>query len=211
VKLHIPEYYLFPKKIVYAGDRHDGLGPASEGATQNSQISDFGILLRLSDLQPIRTEQDQQDWEAAFNTLLFRQTWMMVDFDSIYLVDRNPYEGHYMLPRFGPFDRDKDLAYGLVHFESTQTIDDGMRGSNTYGHVEYFFDLPNLTRIECETHKMRVPPFSLHDDCDHYFFIPELNVVAHAFYTKKDLPRWRELEERVRDIVHTFIVSSSTE
>jgi hypothetical protein len=179
VKLRIPEYYLFPKKIVYEGERHDGLGPASEGATLNSKISDFGILLRLSDLQPIRTEQDQQDWESAFHKPFFQQTWMMVDFDNVYSVDHNPYEGHYMLPRFGPYDRDKNLVFGLVHFESIQTVEDGMRGGNSYGHVEYFL-------------------------------VPELNVVAKAFYTKKDLPRWREFEERVRHIAHTFIVSTST-
>lgn len=210
VKIRIPEYYLFPKKIIYKGESHDGLGPASEGATSESRILDFGILLRLSDLQPIRAEQDQREWESAFSTMQFQKTWMMVDFDNLYPVVRNPNPGHYMLPRFGPFDQDKNLVYGLVHFESDQTVEDGMRGSNSYGHVEYFFDLPNLTVIECETHKMRVPPFALHDYCQHTFFIPELNVSAKAFYTKKDLPRWRELEERVRGIAHTFIVGSST-
>jgi hypothetical protein len=205
IKLRIPEYYLFPKKIVYEGERHDGLGPASEGATQDSQIINFGLLLRVANLQPIRTDQDRQDWFHSQHVWA-DSSWMMVDFDNIYPIDRNPNPGHYMLPRFGPFDQDANFEYGLVHFESVQPISQGENDSREYGHVEYFFDLKNLTRIECDTIQTKVKPFKIFSTCQHRFFVPELNAMAEAFYAKKDLPRWREIEAHIRNIVHTFIV-----
>jgi hypothetical protein len=203
VKLQIPDYYLFPKKIVYEGERHDGLGPASEGATSDSRIVNFGLLLRTSNLQPIRTEQDRLDWLHA-QYVWADSSWMMVDFDNIYPIDRTQSPRHYMLPEYGPFDRDDNLSYGLTHYESEQPISQGEHDSRVYGHVEYFFDLGNLTRIECDTIQTKTKPLRVFTTCDHRFFIPELNVMAEAFYSKRDLYRWREIETRVREIVHTF-------
>ncbi len=202
LELRIPAYYLM-NHVVYKGEAHDGTGPASEGATQKSEIDDFGILLRLSNLQPIRSEQDRRDWDAAFSKTFFKRTWMMVDFDNHYPV-RAVSDIPDMIPSWGPYDLDSKSVYGLTHYESIQSIDEADRKGSA--HVEYFYKRSSMTTIICETRRMMVRPFDTYNSCEHHFFVPELKLMAEAFYTKKDLPRWREIEARVSEIARSFVV-----
>lgn len=207
VKLKIPEMML-DAGFTYEGEpRGLMLSTASTAATFDSRINDFAINVRLSDLQPIRTPQDRRDWIQAQYHQLLQTTWMGVDFDNQYPLptDKPPY-GARMLPNFGPFDMDSNKPFGLVHFESVQSVDDGDKNGQFHGHAEYFFDESSMTTIECETHRQVKEPFALFSSCHHRFLVPELHIVVTAYYRKKDLPRWREIESRVREIAHGFIV-----
>lgn len=206
-KLRIPTYYLH-YGVVYEGDRRDGLGAASTTATQDSRIDNFGILLRMSTLEPIRTEQDRKDWQDASMQTDFEKTWLMVTFDNHYPPPAKAKDHQEsMLETCGPYIPGKAMHYGLVHYESVQTIEDGSRSA--CGHVEYFFDDKSMTTITCQTHKIKVAPFSTFDTCHNYFLVPEFHLLAEAFFTKKDLPRWAEIEERVRAIARSFVVQKS--
>ncbi|SME94199.1 hypothetical protein SAMN06295900_101183 [Trinickia caryophylli] len=202
VRLRIPKYYL-QYGVVYVGDRRDGSGSASRVVTQNSQIDNFGILLRLSNLEPVLTEQDRNDFRAATSKTFFEKTWMMVSFDNHYPPPTGGSDRPEMVEHWGPFILNKERPYGLMQWESRQSVDDGMRGF--YGHVEYFYNKSTITTIKCSTLRKKVPPFDTFDHCEHHFIVPELNLMAEAFYTKKDLYRWREIEARVNDIAHSFI------
>ncbi|WP_321899961.1 hypothetical protein [Paraburkholderia heleia] len=201
VKLKIPDNYLM-NGVEYEGERRDGTD-SGLAETKQSKIDNFGILLRLSTLRPIETDADLHDWHAAQSKPIFQKNWMMVSFDNHYPIKKNS-DGPDMIPAWGPYVADKIMPYGLMHFESTQSVDDGAR--NQYGHVEYFYNRSTLTTIMCQTHKPRTPPFNDFSICHHYFFIPDLNVMAEAFYTKNDVSRWKKIEDEVKKIAHSFIV-----
>jgi hypothetical protein len=205
-ELCVPEYYLFPKKIVYEGDRHDGLDPASAGATEKSRISDFSILVRADNFQPIKTENDRRDWIRS-QYVWADSSWLMLDFDVTFPKDRPQNIARIMNPRYGPFSRSKDLSFGLIRYESDQPIDEPEDGSREYGFVEYFFDPKNLTQIKCDTNRTVTKPFRVFARCEHRFFIPELNVMVDTSYSKGNLSRWQEVEVRVRKIANYFIAN----
>ena len=206
VRLRIPNYYLH-YGVVYEGDRRDGLGVASTAAAQGARIDNFGILLRMSTLQPIRTERDKEDWQVASARADFEKEWLMITFDNHYppfLAPPRPMD--YMLQHLGPYSLDKRLPFGLVHYESDRNTGEAQQGAGSYGHVEYFFDDASVTQIFCRTTKMVVAPYSELSFCQQHFLIPELHQMAEAFYTKKDLSRWVEIETHVKAIVHSFVV-----
>jgi hypothetical protein len=206
VKLWIPKYYLL-HGVVYEGGERIGLGAASSAVTQNSRIDNFGILVRLSTFQPIQSVEDREDWKEASMHADLEKKWLMVAFDNHYPPPSTPpLHAAYMISRWGPYIPDKKLPYGLVHYESTQSVEDGMKNSDLYGHVEYFFDDASMTAIFCQTTRMVVPPFSQIESCEHRFLVPDLHLMAEAFYTKKDLSRWVEIEGRMRAIANSFIV-----
>lgn len=202
VRLKIPKYYLL-HNIVYVGGQRDGRGPASQAVTQSSEIDNFGILLRLSNLEPITTERDREDWSAALSKPLFQKTWMMVSFDNHYPPPREGADKPAMIAHWGPYVLDKQYPYGLMHLASTQSADDGARGF--YGHVEYYYDKATETTIQCNTRRIKASPFDTFETCDHQFLIRELHLMAEAFYTEKDLYRWRDIETKVNDIAHSFV------
>ncbi|MGF6771955.1 hypothetical protein P3T18_004443 [Paraburkholderia sp. GAS199] len=178
----------------------------SSGNSQYKNISDFGILVRLSNFSPRVSPQDWKDWSAASTKAhpSFMKSWMMADFDNRHRVDLAqldmPEKLHEDDAHWGPFVRDKNLENGLIHYESVQSVDD-----NPVGHVEYFYQKSSRTTILCKTHRVHVAPFDTYDECQHYFFVPDLNVMAEAFYTKADLPRWNEIESQIKKTVHSFI------
>jgi len=203
VKLSMPSNYIQGAVIYAAKDGQRG-GPASEATTQDSKIDNFGILLKLSDLQPMKTYRDRDDWNHALATSRpsFESSWMMVAFDNHYPLQTYwPNNAPNLLP-WGPYDQDQELRFGLEHFESVKSVDEDA----LHGHVEYFYSPSSHTTILCQTRRRKVEPFDTFDTCHHYFVVPELNVTAEAFYTKKDLPRWHEFEDRAREIAHSFVV-----
>ncbi|MCQ0034714.1 hypothetical protein [Burkholderia glumae] len=206
VRLKIPESYL-DGGFTYEGEPIGGFDTASTAATFDSRVTDFGFLVRLSTLQPMHTNQDHRDWIEAERHTYYPETWMAVDFDNRYPVinDTRPY-GSRMLYVTGPYDIDSNKPFGLVHYESILSVDDGEKNNLFRGHTKYFLDNYSSTVIECETHRQRVKPFALFSSCHHRFLVPELNVMTQAFYTKKDLYRWREIESRVKEIAHGFVV-----
>lgn len=173
-----------------------------------NRIAEFGILLRISNLSPVTTEQDRRDWRQASSTTKpsFLNAWMMVDFDSRYPIDWNI--NHEMPANLmkdpahtGPFIRDEFAPFGLHHYTSVQPVDNG----GPHGHMDYFYSDSSLTNIVCETNRTKVPPLYTYDECHHRFLVPELHVVAEAFYTKNDLKNWKLFEEHIRLIAKDFI------
>lgn len=203
VNVHIPQQYLL-HHIVYAGEHRDGSGPASAATTNDSSIDNFSILVRLSDLQPLTTEADRQDWRDALSKPLFSRTWMMVSFDNHYSIPPASDTTPRMVSIWGPYIRDETSRYGLQHFASVQSVDDGARG--LYGHVEYFFQADSRTTIMCQTRRKKVAPFDTFSICEHHFLVPELHVMAEAVYTEPDVARWHRIEQRIREIAHSFVV-----
>ena len=107
-----------------------------------------------------------------------------------------------MIPEWGPYTLEKNRPFGLMHFGSMQSVDDGAK--HMYGHVEYFYDKSTETTILCNTLRKKVPPFDTFDTCHQVFLVPKIQVMAGAYYTKKDIYRWREIEKKVIQIIDDF-------
>ncbi|MFD1554827.1 hypothetical protein ACFSHT_04165 [Paraburkholderia silviterrae] len=200
VNLKIPRYYLFAP-VIHEGEPRIDISGIAQTAHKDPEIDTFGMLLRMSNLQPIRTEQDKQDWLVASRQTMFMRSWLMVSLDKRYHLNLDK-DRPDMIPEWGPYILDKNHPFNLMHFESVQSVDDGME--QMYGHVEYFYDKTTDTTIFCQTFRMRVTPFSTFDICQQRFLVPKLHVMASATYTKKDLYKWPEIEGRIVALIDSF-------
>jgi hypothetical protein len=202
VRLRIPKrYFLSGIQFHPRTDRSSGI---------DRQIDLFDVRVRLSSFEPVVTAQDRQDWDLAMSRARpsYWESWLTVDFDNRYpinwSINKDMPDGLRKDPaHWGPFVRDRSKPYGLVHYESMQTID----SSQAHGRMEFFYDDASLTQISCETSRIKVPPFDTYDHCHHQFLILGLHVMAVAGYGKKDLPRWKEIERRVNQIASSFVVN----
>ncbi|WP_321900119.1 hypothetical protein [Paraburkholderia heleia] len=199
VPLNIPEEYLL-EPVHYLSN--------SQNQNHDNEIAIFEIRVRLADFRPITTENDRKEWNFDMSRARpsYWENWLTVGFDNRHPVNKsinkNLPDGLRQDPaHWGPFILDKTKPYGLSHYASTQTID----SSQVHGRMEYFYDGQSLTQIVCETSRIKVAPFSTYDRCNHRFLIPQLNVMAEAIYAKKDLPRWKEIEQHVIEITNRFV------
>lgn len=212
IKISIPHYYLL-SGVQYEGEEPLMMIPRKYIPTFDTNIQDFAILLRLSNMQPIRTDQDERDYDQAQRNsghVSSYETWTTIGFSPKWYDDTGSLKGvvtewetdkaHW----WGPFVMQKERISGLVHEDSTQPIHNDKDG---VGHFDFFYDDGTFdTFIYCQTFRRLVPPNDLFNSCNHLFVIPELKVVAEATYTKNDLPRWREIEKESKSIIHSFIV-----
>jgi len=107
---------------------------------------------------------------------------------------------------WGPYIKQKERIYGLTHSISVQTVD--KHSPNTLGQFEFFFDDDKSTTfISCESVRRKVPPFDTFSTCKIDFLIPEIKVFVEAIVTKKDLSRWREIEDKANKDFRSFIVT----
>lgn len=210
IKLSIPNYYLL-SGVQYKGEEPLSQERRSVSPTLETPIESFAILLRLSNLQPIRTAQDQEDRRQSEQTArpFIAETWTMIGFyPKLYLENDGslkPAYDNWVKDHgyWGPFV-EKEPIFGLNHMISVQSIDNG---SNNHGQFEFFFDRGNWTTfIYCETQRARITPFDTVTHCTDMFVLPDLKVVAEADMTKKDLYRWREINQTVDNIAKSFIV-----
>lgn len=206
VRLSIPDNYL-----ISPIDFREPVKPSDAGSSKVKseylEINDFSILMRLSNFQPRISKQDEKDWLTASTRArpTFMASWLMVDFDNRHPVDLSlpnemPDRLHQDPANWGPYVRNQDLYHGLTHYESVKSVDD-----DPVGHVEYYYREGSHTTIVCNTERIKVAPFDTHDVCKHYFEIPELHLMAEAFYTKSDLHRWNQIEAEVLKTVHQFV------
>src|SRR5262249_41523104 len=128
IKLSIPQNYLL-SGVHYRGDevwkRSQAPPPVR---TFDSEIQDFSLLLRESNLQPVRNEQDRADYleygrtanprpDNRWLTTEFLPDWFVVNEGKLQAVfDR------YMKDeaKWGPFIPQDKNVYGMKHAVSTQ-------------------------------------------------------------------------------------------
>jgi hypothetical protein len=181
----------------------------SDPAKSIKEIKKISIVLRLSNFQPIKTDQDEKDWFTASNSMSSPyETWTRVEFDPkgysadgfAFKSEVDSYERDDV--HWGPFIRQPQDEYGLLHSVSVRPVE--------YAVDEYFYDdNQGSTLIKCKTFHRKGSPFDTFDECDMNFLIPEIKLIATAEITKKSLPRWREIEQQVTGIVHSFVVTES--
>jgi hypothetical protein len=208
VKLRVPNRYLVGP-VGYVDPQISNLQENARNDTKQPAIAYFSLLLRLSNFKPIESSADENDWIAATSTgrPAFDSAWLIVDVDNRSSAVRNTNAN---FPKWlkedpvhrGPFVRDSASRHGLVHYESTQSVD----ASPLNSHYEYFYDADSDTNIVCNTKRSKMPPFDTFDSCQHRFFDAEINVMLVMSYKKNDLPRWKLIEKSVRQTIHSFII-----
>jgi hypothetical protein len=211
VKLSIPANYLMGG-VEYKKNNEKSIITKRSTPTFDSEINDFGIRLRLSNLEPIMTDNDWQEWlhpEKMHSHFIYEyEIWTIIGiYPGWYAPDGSLKSELSNWARddshWGPFVNQPKQVYGLKHSTSVQTPD----GHRVSGQYEYFYDdVTWATFIYCKTSRQQVPPFDTFTTCHHDFIVPEIKAVADAIYTKKDLERWRTIEKKTKALVHSFIV-----
>jgi hypothetical protein len=208
VDFSIPQNYLL-SRVVYAGQDAWTYSSKHEAPSYKRAIDNIDILLRLSNLKPIRSQADWNDWMKSLNTTkpFLYETWLT---GTVWgRAEMYPSDGTYktIIPRywessvpFGKFDTHAPNEYGLAHYLVKK------QQSGTPG--ELYFDPETWTNIiTCETFKgapPRVMPFS---SCEDSFLIPGLHgVVVQVHFAKSQLHRWREIQSQITKIVDSWVV-----
>jgi hypothetical protein len=177
-------------------------GPSSKenGLETVREIKDIAFPMRLSNLQPILTIQDKEDWEKSqFTTRPFYLTkWAVVEFDARNPQSRLPSQEKLLnSDPHGPYEKDSTKSNDLTHFKSVKSL----TNSPGIGWFEYYFDAGSGTYILCETTRKQVPPYETSDFCTHRFWVAELGLTAEVSYTKEDIPRWKKIEQSIKDTI----------
>jgi len=215
IKLSIPHHYM-PRGVHYKGEpvwRRERTPNPSR--TFESEIEDFGLLLRQSNYQPVQTPKDRLDYLAfvrAFSSPADNR-WLVLDIEPARYVGSSGTLQHmfnnYMkelteIVHWGPFISQEGEVYGLKRAVSSKPEKD----KSSVEEVDEFFYDPNTwgTFITCSNNHQKVPPFAPFSSCDHYFTVPEVKSVARVWFAKEDLSRWSETEREVKKVISSFIV-----
>ena len=207
IDFSIPQHYLL-SRVVYAGQNTWTYRSKQEAPSYKRAIDNIDILLRLSNLEPIRSQADWNDWIKALDGKPFLyETWLT---GTVWgRAEMYPSDGTYktIIPRywessapFGKFDTHAPNEYGLAHYLVKR------QRSGTPG--ELYFDPETWTNlITCETF-IGVPPRGVTiSSCEDDFLIPGLHgVVVKVHFAKSQLYRWREIQARITQIVDSWVV-----
>lgn len=207
VDFSIPQNYLL-SRVVYAGQDAWTYSAKRETPSYKRVIDNIDIRLRLSNLAPIHSQADWNDWIRALNgkTFLY-ETWLT---GSIFgRAEMYPPDGTYktIIPRywessapFGKFDIHESDQYGLAHYLVKKPQD----GAPS----ELYFDPETWTNlITCDTEK-GIPPLGVTTTlCDDSFLIPGLHgVVVQVHFAKSHLHQWRKIQARITQLIDSWIV-----
>ncbi|MBS0159464.1 MAG: hypothetical protein JSS26_12885 [Nitrospira sp.] len=213
IKLSIPHHYM-PRGVHYKGESVWKPEKTHPPRTFESEIEDFGILLRQSTYQPVQTVTDWLDYQAYFRTFPHPadNLWLLMDvFPSIYrgtngtlrhIYDNYMKEDPHPL-HWGPFIPQEGEVSGLKRAVSAKP-----EAERSIGEVDELLYDPTTwtTVVTCSSYHQDIPPFALRSRCKHYFTVSEIQSVAKVHFEKADLVRWSEREGEIRKVIRSFIV-----
>jgi hypothetical protein len=217
-KLAIPGHYLLGP-IGYKGvsiwDKSYANRP--KPATLDSELTDFAIKIRQTNFKPIETYQDLADYAKLGKSVRPQppeNRWLHVGFqyDPLFKEKGEAVNMKGQLTArlkdesFGRYTLQKDQSWGLDHYVSAHQPGTAVRGET---QREVFYDArTNATFIGCKSTLRSVPPHDLLTFCRHEFFAPEgdIRIGIGNIDVKSDLARWREVEQRVRAVLQSFVV-----
>lgn len=205
VDLSIPQNYLL-SSVVYAGEDSWTFSAKKQTPSYKRAIDNFGILLRLSNLEPIKSQADWQDWLKSLNTTkpFLYETWLTAGISGRYYPPDGTYKK--IIPFwlsssacFGPFNIKAPSEFGLTHYLIKKKMPESPD--------EIYFDSGTWKNlITCETTTSKIRQIGTFSSCTDRFLLPEIHVVVDADFSKDDLYRWREIQSRIKEIIDSFIV-----
>ncbi|MHB1701066.1 MAG: hypothetical protein ACYCSN_13230 [Acidobacteriaceae bacterium] len=205
VDLSIPQNYLL-SSVVYAGQDAWTYSAKKETPSYKHAIDNFGILLRLSNLEPIKSQADWQDWLNSLNTTkpFLYETWLTAGISGRYYPPDGTYKK--IIPfwlsssaGFGPFNIKAPSEFGLTHYLIKKKMPESPD--------EIYFDSGTWKNlITCQTTTSKIREIGTFSSCTDRFLLPEIHVVVDADFSKDDLYRWREIQSRIKEIIDSFIV-----
>jgi hypothetical protein len=110
-------------------------------------------------------------------------------------------------PHWGPFVLQKQDAFGLDHYVSSQRLEPG---KSIGAYDEVFYDAKtDQTIVTCSNIPAIPAPHERMSFCTLLFFIPELPAsieVSLSHPAKESMPKWREIEAAIRNVLRSFII-----
>jgi len=214
IKIAIPRSYLIrgPNPHYKGEDTWTPSKTPSPPRNFESEILDFGLMLRDTDLQPILTKNDLDEYQTQYKPSSSKRDhqWITIEFQSSPYISghgnmQTTYEGWIKNETdWGPWIPQEADVSGLKHFVSKK------QNINTMNYSppdEFFYDSSTRnTFINCTNRRRSVPPFDARSGCEHRFDLPELRTQVSVNYSKNDLPRWREIEGLIKAMARTLVV-----
>lgn len=213
VKISVPNSYLIPAPSVeYKGEDIWRPSKTTPPRSFESEIVGIALLLRDTDLQPILTKEDVDEYQTEYKPSSSNRDhrWIIIGFDTrFYALNhgsmQSTYEGWIKdEAHLGPWIPQETDVSGLKHFVSKKQ---NVNTTDISPPDEFFYDSSTRnTFIECTNRRRAVPPFDARSGCTQRFNFPELKAQVSVHYPKADLPRWREIESSIQKMVHTLVV-----
>lgn len=218
VKIAIPrEYMLFG--VQYMGEDVWKPKPRTTAPSFDTPIQSFSMLLRLSDLEPIRTPQDMADYQASQHRVA-SPTWSIIGVSSEpdEPVINNAMEWTKIVVehRRSPFDTEHDRnvdttenIYGLSHsYIEHYKANPGQKLFEQRPHT--YYDAKNWSGLIVCRDPLPEHVMKFHH-CTQSFFNKELKAHIEVSYDIDQLPRWKDIQEKISKIVLSFVVKSPAE
>jgi len=212
VRISVPKSYLIPAPSVeYKNEDIWRPSKAQPSRGFESEIVGIALLLRDTDLQPILTKEDVDEYQSQYKPSSSKREhhWITIGFDTrFYALNQgsmqSTYEGWIKNEaHWGPWIPQDTNVSDLKHFVSEK------QDINTMDYSppdEFFYDSSTRsTFISCTNRRRAVPPFDASSGCEHKFNLPELKAQVSVNYPKSDLPRWREIESSITKMAHALV------
>lgn len=215
VHISIPHDYL-DFGVTYLGEGATDPKPREQVPSFNTPIQSFSILLRLADLQPRRTAQDQQDWAEQMHSreANFTKWWMGIEVTNIEFPNHG---ADWLQAAVDRYLKLKDFG-GDEYFDDADKV--GLKRKitrilNSAPSYETQHDLMfdkdkklslitcRHTRREGETHDSEV-------ECVQTFYLEDLHAIVNLRYDEPYIVNWKDYQRKITDLLRSFVVNSQS-
>lgn len=215
VRIAIPrEYLVFD---VSYEDEPPGT-PTNQGTTSglDARIKNFSLLLRLSDLQPRRSPQDEKQWESQKSSYAanFTRWWMSVD------VRNSTWPDHGVGWLKTVVGRRLDAtASGGDEYADAPDIDGLTRKvsvrlapapSYETQHDLMYDKERNSTLVVCTHMRRNVEPHDVEVVCKQTFYLDDLHAMVDLNYDDVYLKNWKLYQQKIAELLRSLVVNNES-
>ncbi|SIO54679.1 hypothetical protein SAMN05444172_3148 [Burkholderia sp. GAS332] len=211
VRIMIPaEYKFFP--VEYQGDEIWANPPRRHAPGPDVPISSFSLLLHFPDFRPLKSE-NRASWVGLNGREAKYNEWIVIGAERItgigrdsskwfsgFIGRRMDAEIDWRRKKGWHFERQAELVNDLVYEKKIGPDYSKISGDN----VDIFYDANrSTTYIVCGAGAGGAK------SCDQWFVIENLGLLVRAYYARKNLDKWMEIQRHVVELIDSF--SSETD
>lgn len=186
--------------------------PANQGTTSglDAPIKNFSLLLRLSDLQPRRSPQDEKQWESQKSSYAanFTRWWMSVDVRNSTWPDHGAGWLKTVIGRRldatasgGDEYADAPDIYGLTRKVSVRLAP---APSYETQHDLMYDKEQNSTLVFCTHMRRNVEPHDVEVVCTQTFYLDDLHAMVDLNYDDIYLKNWKLYQQKIAELLRSF-------
>jgi len=215
VRVSIPHEYL-AFGVTYVGESSMDAKPRERVPDFNTPIQSFSLLLRLSDLQPRRTAQDQKEWAAQMHSreANFTKWCMGVEVTNIEFPNHGVDWLKAAVDRYlGMKDIGGDEYFDAADVSGlTRKITKNLKSAPSYEtqHDLMFDKDKKLSLITCRHTRRDGEDHDTEVQCVQTFYLDDLHAIVNLRYDDIYLENWRVYQKELTKLLQSFAMNSKT-